>query len=194
MMFQLLGILSALLFIAADIPYIVGIVRGHTKPQRVTWGVVVVLNVIGFANQFASGAKNSLWIFGAASLLTGAIFLLSLWRGVGGRSRLDIFSLVISLGGVGLWVLSGSPKFSIVVNILVGFVALLPTFAKAKKQPETETKITWLLGTVSVLLAAISVGELNFWLLILPVSSTLLQAYMVYILYIEAPRKSKLQH
>ncbi len=190
MIFTILGLLSAIVFVIADIPYLRDTVKDTTKPHRVTWGVVVLLNAVGFANQFASGADNSLWLFGAAVVMTTSIFIASLKNGVGGHSKSDIFSLIFCSIGVILWLAFKDPLFSIFANIFVGFVALLPTFKKTKKDPESETKITWLLGTISTILATISVGELNVMLLLLPVSSTLLQGYMVYLLYIR-PRKSK---
>lgn len=189
MIFQILGVLSALIFIIADIPYLRDTIKGKTKPQRVTWGVVVLLNLIGFANQYAAGATNSLWIFGAAAIMTCAIFIASIKKGVGGHSKLDVFSIVAALLGIVLWQLLDSPLYSIFANIFIGTVALIPTFAKAKKHPETETKITWLLGVVSVFFAALSVGAWNWQLLILPLSSAILQGYMVYILYFETRRK-----
>lgn len=189
MLFSILGVLSAVIFLACDFPYLIDTIKGKIQPQRVTWGVVALLNVIGFANQLASGASNSLWLFGAATLMVGAIFLASLKNGVGGHSRQDIIAIVASLTGLVLWVIFNSPVFSIVANIFVATVALMPTFAKAKKHPETETKIAWLGGAISALLATISVGSLDWQLLILPASSTILQSYMVYILYIRKQRK-----
>jgi hypothetical protein len=189
MLFSILGLLSALIFVVADIPYLRDTIKGTTKPHRVTWGVVVFLNVVGFANQFASGADNSLWIFAAAVVMTTSIFIASLKNGVGGQSNSDIFSLTTCSLGIILWLVFKDPMFSIFANIFVGFVALLPTYKKTKKDPDSETKITWLLGTLSTMLAAISVGELNLLLLLLPVSSTFLQGYMVYLLYIR-PKQS----
>lgn len=189
MIFTILGLLSAVLFVIADIPYLRDTLKATTRPHRVTWGVIVFLNVVGFANQFASGADNSLWLFGAAVVMTAGIFVASLKNGVGGHSKSDIFSLLLCTFGVILWFVFKDPLFSIFANIFVGFVALLPTFKKAKKDPDSETKITWLLGTISTSLAAISVGELNVTLLLLPISSTLFQSYMVYLLYIR-PNKN----
>lgn len=184
MIFTLLGVLSALIFIVGDIPYLTDTIEGKTKPQRVTWGVVCLLNAIGFANQAASGASNSLWLFGAATLMVGTIFIASLFKGVGGHSKQDIFAIVASLTGVILWVIFDSPIFSIFANIFVATVALIPTYVKAKNDPSSETRIAWLFGAISALLAAISVGEINWQLLVLPSVSTFLQAYMVYLLYI----------
>lgn len=191
MIFKLLGIVSAILFIVCDFPYLVDTIKGTTKPHRVTWGGVVLLNIIGFANQLASGASNSLWLFGAAVLMTGAIFLASLRNGVGGHTKQDVIAIIASAVGLALWAIFSNPVFSIFANVFVATVALLPTFAKARKYPETETKIAWSGGALSALLATISVGTLNWQLLLLPGASTLLQGYMVYLLYVVPRGKPK---
>lgn len=189
MILAFIGVFSALIFISGDIPYILDTLARKTKPQRVTWGVVFLLNTIGFANQYASGAINSLWLFGAGVLVTGLIFLLSLKRGVGGHSKLDIFSILAALLGLALWALFNSPLLSILANVLIATVALIPTMVKAKEHPETETKIAWLAGAVSAVLASISVGTLSFALLVLPVVSAVLQAYIAYLLYFPKSKK-----
>lgn len=191
MIFKVLGILSAIIFILGDIPYLLDTIKGRIKPHRVTWGVVFLLNIIGFANQYAAGARNSLWLFGAAVAMTGAIFFASIKHGVGGRSKLDIFALITSLIGIVLWQVFDSPLLSVLANVFVGVVCLIPAFAKARKYPETENGIAYLAGAVSALLAAISIGEVDYILLILPVTSAILQFYMSYLLYIRPKRMLK---
>lgn len=193
MVLTILGILSSIIFLIGDLPYFIDTLRGKTKPQRVTWGIFCALNTIGFANQLASGADNSLWLFGAGVVATGAIFIASLFRGVGGYARMDAYVMLVALAGVGLWLLFDSPELSIVVSALVAGASMVPTFAKAKKHPETETRLAWLLGALSACLAAVSVGALDWRLLLLPVNATILQAYMVYILYIKAKKRANTQ-
>ena len=186
MLFAYIGIASALLFIVGDIPYLTDTFRKKTKPHRVTWGIVALLNAIGFANQYAYGASNSLWLFGAGTVMTGFIFIGSLRYGTGGRSRTDLLCLIVALLGVVFWVLFRSPLYSVLANIVADVAALWPTFIKARIQPESETRISWLIGTISVILAAISVGKLNWHLLLLPVVSAIIQGYVVYLLYFHA--------
>jgi hypothetical protein len=169
--FKVLGILSALIFLLCDTPYLSDTIKGKIQPHRVMWGVVLLLNIVGFANQYAAGARNSLWLFGAGALMTGAIFLASLKNGVGGYAKLDIFSLAVAIIG------------SVLANVLVAIIALVPAFVKARKYPETENGIAYIGGLTSSLLAAISVGKIELILLLLPITSVLLQVYMVYLLY-----------
>jgi hypothetical protein len=181
--FKVLGILSALIFLLCDTPYLSDTIKGKIQPHRVMWGVVLLLNIVGFANQYAAGARNSLWLFGAGALMTGAIFLASLKNGVGGYAKLDIFSLAVAIIGIVLWQTFNSPILSVLANVLVAIIALVPAFVKARKYPETENGIAYIGGLTSSLLAAISVGKIELILLLLPITSVLLQVYMVYLLY-----------
>jgi hypothetical protein len=191
MIFAVLGILSAVLFIVGDTPYLIDTLKGKTKPHRVGWGIVTLLNAIGFANQYASGATNSLWLFGGGAAMTGLIFLASLEYGMGGGTRLDWLCLAAGAVGVILWVLLKSPIYSILANILADVAALVPTFLKAIKYPETETKVAWLIAAFSSVLSTISVGRLDWQLLILPGVAIPLEGSMVYILYVYAPAKRR---
>ncbi len=188
MIFAILGILSAIVFLIGDIPYLRDTIKGKIKPHRVTWGVACLLNSISFGNQYASGATDSLWIFGAASVITGLVFLASLRNGVGGHTKLDILAIAAAVVGVGLWALFDSPVLSVLCVLAVVEASLIPTFIKAKNHPESETRIAWLCGLISSILAAISVGQLDWVLLVLPINGMLMQAYMTYLLYIR-PRR-----
>ncbi len=82
MIFTILGIFSALLVIAATVPYLIDTIKNNTRPHRVTWGIILSINIVGYTNQLASGAKDSLWFLAAATLMTSLVFLASLWHGV----------------------------------------------------------------------------------------------------------------
>lgn len=175
MIYELIGILSGFVFLAADIPYAIQTYRRKIKPHRITWFVIVVLNVIAFANQAASGATNSLWIFGAGVLATLLVFILSISRGVGGFSAIDIISLTGAMAGLALWKIIGTPLASIIATITVSLIALVPTYIKSYKNPKSESKYPWLIASISTILAAISVGKLDIQLLLLPIYSTVVQ-------------------
>ncbi len=183
MLFEYIGVASALIFIVGDIPYLTDTFKGKTKPHRVTWGIIAILNAIGFANQLASGASSSLWLFGAGTVMTALIFFGSLRSGEGGKSVSDVMCLLIAVTGVVVWMLLKSPTYSVFANIIADVAALWPTYKKAKKRPESETRVAWLVGTISVVLDAVSVGKLDWHLLLLPIASAVMQSYIVYLLY-----------
>lgn len=188
-MLAFIGLLSGLVFVIADIPYIKDTLKGKTKPHRTSWFLYFIFNSISIANQAASGATNSLWFPIAGAGITFFIFVISIKRGVGGYQRLDIICLLGALLGIGLWIIFNDPLLSIIANIVATSFAVAPTIKKAYLKPGTETAITYLLGSLSALLAAISVGRWDLKLLLLPFYSLVVQAG-IYALLIT--RRSKL--
>lgn len=180
--FKFLGIASAVVFLAGDTPYFIRALKKQIKPQRVTWGVFAVVNATGFANQYASGARDSVWIFAAAVLANIAIFCASLRHGVGGYGKTDLFALLTSSIGIILWQAYDSPLLSIAANVVVAIAALIPTVIKTKADPESEDISAWFFGAISAFMAAVSVGSFNFQLLILPLVGCVVQIYMVYLI------------
>ncbi len=175
MFFAFLGILSGIIGVIADIPYIIDTYRRKTQPHRITWFLFFILNAISFANNATSGATNSLWLIAGWTLTTFVVFILSIKKGVGGYNKLDIAVLVGSIIGLLLWWILGTPLASIIANTIVATLAFIPTFKKAYVDPASETKITWSLCTLSSFIGILSVGKLDYVLLVYPVYSFLVQ-------------------
>lgn len=188
MLFAALGVLSGLVGILADIPYIYDTYRRQTQPHRVTWFIFFILNATYLANNAASGATNSLWLIAGWTITTLIIFLLSITKGVGGYAKLDIVVLVGAIIGLVLWWILGTPLASIVVNLVVSTIAFVPTYKKAFLDPGSETKITWFVGAIGSFLGALSVGKLDYVLLIFPVYALLAQGGVFAVLELRTHR------
>lgn len=181
-MLAFFGFLSSLTFILAELPYIRDVLRGTTHPHRTTWILAGSINSINVFNQMAAGATTSLPFFVVVAVATSTIAILSIWRGTGGLSKGDILCALIAVSGLILWAIFRTPTVSIVANIVAATAALIPTMIKSYKAPHTETHITWLLGTISTIFSALSVGSLNIQLLALPLHGVLLQGIIFGIL------------
>lgn len=183
-----LGIISGLLIVIADIPYAIDSLKGKTKPHRITWGTICLLNIIAIANQSASGARGSVGFFVGAAFATFLIFLISIFKGTGGYAKLDIACLAGVIIGLWLWYIFDSPSASIYANFIVATFAMLPTIQKAYKYPQTETKITWILGAISAAFAVWAVNSSNLILYLLPVYSVLVQLFIYTILTVRVSK------
>ncbi len=181
-MFAIIGVLAGIISFASNLPYIYDTIKRKTKPHRVTWGIFFLLNLIFLGNQLAAGATNSIWLVVAFAVSTFTIFLLSLRNGVGGSTKLDVVVLVGALLGVAIWQLLDAPVASIIANVTVAAIASIPTYKKAWTHPNTETKVSYSVGAFSALLSAISVGKLDFVLLLLPIYSVIYQGSIFLIL------------
>jgi len=167
-MLQLFGLASGILTSVAYIPYVRDIFLSKTRPQRVTWLIYSVLGGIAFFSQLAKGASNSLWLPAIETLVTSLIFLLSIKYGVGGFSRKDY--ITIFAAGLGLlgWYFAKDAANALYIVIFVDVVGTWPTLVKSYKDPARETLSTWVLITIGGLLAVLSVGKINFILLLYP--------------------------
>jgi hypothetical protein len=160
------GVLAGVLQLAATVPYLRDVVGGSTKPQRATWMIWTALSLVVLASQWASGATWSLALTAGQALSCGTIFALSIRRGAGGVSPLELALLGLAALGVAGWQIAGDPTVatcSVVVADLVAVALMLP---KTYRQPASETLATYALGVVSTLfaLAAIGSGAAALWI------------------------------
>ncbi len=172
-MFAAIGIIGGAIAFLSNVPYIRDTLRGVTQPHRVTWFIFLILNLIYFVNNLAAGATNSMWLVSGFVVASATVSALSVRHGVGGSDKLDILILIGAVVGVIIWLLLDSPVYSIVANLFVASIAIVPTFKKAYLQPWSETKSKWYLNSLGSALAAISVGSFDIALLLLPVYSAI---------------------
>ena len=156
--------------------------KKRIRPHRVTWAIFVLTDVIAIANQLAAGATNSLWLVIGWTLANLTIFVLSLRYGVGGTEKLDIVVLCGAILGVVIWQISGHPTASIIANLVVITVAFVPTYKKGWIDPKSDTSTVFLWGAVASLLAAISIGKLDYILLLAPLYTFAIQGALFVVL------------
>src|SRR5487761_1569093 len=166
---EVFGILSGVVIFFGGPPYLFDILKGKTKPQRTTWFIWTILGVISFTSQLKLGAHWSLEYVGLNAARNLAVFLLSLKYGIGGWRKLDILALCIATLGVIIALTVHSPLVALLGSILADFSGTSLTLYKTYLQPSTETTITWFFMGTSALCATLSVGKLDFSLLLYPV-------------------------
>src|SRR6185312_1291425 len=165
----ILGLLAGVVGIADTIPYVRDIARGSTRPHRGTWFIWGVLAIIVCLSQRADGASWSLVMAAAQAVLTSAIFLLSIRRGEGGLSPVDIFMIAVAAGGLIGWIVADEPVIAttcVVAADLIGAAMMVP---KTYRDPGSETLVTFWLASLSGALAIGAVGVPDASLLLYPV-------------------------
>jgi hypothetical protein len=167
-MLQLLGYLSGIISLSEYPPYLRDIFRGTTKPQRASWFIWSVLGSIAFASQFAEGARYSLWMTGVQTLGVLTVFIISLRKGEGGLSKLDIGALVVAAVGLALWYITRTAAYALMFVIVADAAGTTLTVLKTYKNPGSETLVTWILASFAGIFAALAVGSWNFLLLAYP--------------------------
>jgi hypothetical protein len=164
----LAGQLAGILVIVAYIPYVLGTVRGTTKPNRATWFIWAVVCTIIAASYWKAGAQNTILVPILNALGTSLIALLSLRYGEGGWTRLDRACLLASGISLVLWWLTGNPVIALTMNILIDAIGSIPTFVKTYHEPKHENRSAWSLWLAAYSVNLLAVGPWTFVIAVYP--------------------------
>ncbi len=178
------GLLSGLLSIISNVPYIRDILKLKTKPERASWLIWSVLGGIAFFSQLAKGATDSLWMTGVQTCGVLLIFSLSIRYGVGGLTKRDMVALPVAGLGLVLWYITNEPAIALLIVILVDALGSALTCVKAYKAPDSETMSTWALSGTAGIFGALAVGSWHLILLAYPIYIMLANYAVVIAIYL----------
>jgi len=173
---QLFTAISGLTIAIAYIPFIKGTIRGSVLPNRASWIVWFVQDVLIAASAIMAGAGPAavmpvVWGLGAAIVL-----VLSLTKGTRGVfTVLEKACLVLSGLGLFLWATTGSPRLALVASVSAACIGGIPTVVKAWTKPWTEPMSGWLLLILGTVFSALAIQEWTFDSGLLPVAIGLFQ-------------------
>lgn len=168
-MLEFFGYIGGILMIISIIPYFRSILKGDTKPHRMTFFIWTILILIAFFSQLAKGASWSLLLTAGDGIAVLATFILSVKFGVGGLEWRDIISLVGVVVSLILWYLTKEPATALFLIILIDLIGLNLTIIKTWKNPETENWVAWAICALGGFFGVLAVGSYNFILLSYPV-------------------------
>lgn len=177
-----LGFLAGVLFIIGFFPYINAIIRGKTKPAKVSWLIWLSTDLITFSAMVVSGTLNGQMV----GVIIGAVIVtvLALIKGEKGWSKIDQFCLAGAIVGITLWIISGDPDVAIVLISAVGFLGSIPTFLSAWKNPASENRLAWTIFWLSCVCAVLAIPKLTIADAVQPLVFFVIETIMMYLLYI----------
>ena len=151
--------ISAVLVFAAMPPYIIDVIKGKTRPERMTWFILSLLGVIAFISQIEAGASWSLVFSGLDTLGSLTVLGLSFWHGVGGATKLDFLALGVAGVGVAVSLIAKEPLAALIGVIVADFSGMILTILKVWKDPKSETTISWLLFATAGVFGLLTISE-----------------------------------
>lgn len=163
-----LGFLALILNLIGYVPYIREILSKVVKPQRTTWGIWTILTTVAAVNQVQNGGGFSSLFFISTAALVATTFLLSLKRGQGGASKVDIVCLVLAIALFAYWAIVRDTELSTYIAVGIDTIALVPTLIKTYRQPETEIYTQWVLAGIGGLLSLLAAPRMEWVLIIYP--------------------------
>ncbi len=163
-----IGIIAGLLSFSAYSLYVVSMLRGQCRPNRMTWWTLTAIGVGVAISYYASGARQTIWI--AIAYVAGPLIisLLSFRYGEGGWGILERFCILGVAVSLLLWWIFKSPLMALVVSLLVDFFVLVPTMVKSILRPKGEYKIAWAIETASNIINLFALEQWTFSLAIYP--------------------------
>lgn len=170
------GIAAGMLSLIDPLPYLRDVINGRTRPHRGTWCIWSVLGVAAFLSQWADGASWSLLMVGVQAASITLVFLLSIWRGVGGVGPSDVLLVGVAAAGITGWIVSSQPLVATVCVVLADLAGAALMLPKTWRDPHSETLSTFLLAAAAGCLGTVAVGAVDLGLLLYPGYFTLVNA------------------
>lgn len=186
---NIFSVLAGVIWVIAFVPYVASIFKGKTKPMKASWLIWLTIDYITFAGMIAKHSLNGQMI-GVVSGGT-VVLVLALIYGDRGWSNLDRLCLGGAVFGVILWGIFRDPNFGIAVALTVGIIGSFPTYVSAWRDPSRENRAGWTLFFISCVFAIMAIPKITFQDVAQPIAFFVIEAIMIYILYIHARKRIK---
>lgn len=140
---EILVIAASLLALVGNIPYLIDVIKGKTKPHPYTWFVWSIVSCVVFFGQVAKGAGIGAVPTAVAEVFTIIIFLFSIKYGFKNPPKIDKYFLVLALLGLIPWILTKDPTISVIIVVSIDLVAFIPTLRKTYCHPKSEAPLLY---------------------------------------------------
>jgi hypothetical protein len=134
------GVVSA----AAMAWYLAAAAWRRARPQRVAWLIFAADQAVIFADQWARGARGTLWILAPQAAGTAAVMVLSWRRGTGSITRRDVVLLGLVAAALGLRAAWPGTALALALAIGVELAGAAVSARGAWQLPGAEPAGSWL--------------------------------------------------
>ena len=157
-------LLGVVINLVGSATYALSTLRGHTKPNRVTWLLWFIIPMIVLAGQLDQKVQWQALLtfmagFGPFIVLAASLKNKdSYWE----VTKLDKICGVLSLLAITLWLITSNPNLAIMLGIVADFLAAVPTLIKSYKYPETENHRAFRNATISSVITLLTISIWTF--------------------------------
>jgi len=179
-----LGIVAGIVSFLAYIIYIRSIVKGESKPNRVTWWIWTFMGLVLAVSYYYSGAVNTIWAPIVEFIGPLIISLLAIKYGEGGvRDKTDLLCLAGGILSIILWIIFNSPVVALVTNLVIDAFALVPTIKKSYLRPDGENFWAWFGTGMGDTINLFAIEKRTFGVIAYPVYMLLADVIIIVILF-----------
>ncbi|HRJ06544.1 MAG TPA: hypothetical protein PK096_03365 [Candidatus Saccharibacteria bacterium] len=148
--------LAVAINLVGAIIYSYSVVKGNTRPNRVTWFILSFAPLLAFAAMMLQGVSFRESVFTLETGISPLIIFISTFFAKQPKweiTRFDLTCGALSIFGFLLWIILKEGNIAITFAIAADGLAFLPTLVKAFRYPETESPWAFMMGTVAALIA-----------------------------------------
>lgn len=138
-----LVIIASVLALIGNIPYLINIIKGKTKPHPYTWLIWSIVSCVVFFGQLSKGAGIGAIPTAISEFFTIIIFLLSLKYGFKNPPKTDKYFLIFALLSLIPWILTKDPTISVIIVVCIDLIAFIPTLRKTYNNPASENALLY---------------------------------------------------
>jgi len=154
--------LAAALALIGGTSYVIDTVQGRTQPNRISWLLWAIAPLLAFFGALDEGVGLQSLMSFMVGFVPACVFAASFvnrkayWR----ITSLDIGCGVLSVCGLIAWLATQEGNAAIVAAIAADGIAGVPTFAKAYRNPRSESSLIFWLGAAN---AGITLLTIDHW-------------------------------
>lgn len=135
----ILGVIAVVIGLVGYVPYFIDLMHRSVKPHSFSWLIWTITQSTAFFASIVKGGGIGAWAIGAQLILIAIVFILSLFRGEKEITQLDKACFTAALLGVGLWVITTNPLWSVIIVAVIDAIGFVPTIRKSYKKPYEES-------------------------------------------------------
>ncbi len=130
---------AIMLTFVAFIPYIIGILKGITKPHVFSWVIWGSTTFVVFLAQLQGHAGIGAWPIGVSGVITiGIAWLAYLKRSDITITKKDWLFFTVAVSALPVWYLMADPLWAVVILTMVDLLGFAPTVRKVYHAPYSE--------------------------------------------------------
>lgn len=141
---NLLGYISIIISIVANIWYLRSLFRGETKPHAFSRFIRAIMTGTAFFAQRTQTHEIGTRVIGISAVMCLFIAGYGWWRYRIVIEKIDWLYFMCALLGVGAWYITNTPLRSVIIISVTDALAFLPTFRKVRSDPQGES--VWVYG------------------------------------------------
>lgn len=178
--------------LGGSLAYLRAVLTGRAKPDPVSWLLWGIIPIIAFTAELQAGVGLAAIITLSVGLTPLLVFAATMYKNIH-SFKLRGFNLVCAITaliGIATWTVTSNPVLAIGLMILADIASSLPTIIKTIKNPKSEFAPSYLVSSLSMILALLAIDQWSFAALAYPIYVMIINLFI----FLIASKPTKKRH